>query len=217
MDSIDIVYVISLPERKDRRSHITNVLSRLDIKHDKVHMFDAIKRSPGYIGCALSHVGVLDHAISNRYNNIIVLEDDFNNVVSAEYFESAVDKFISRFDETYDVCLLTANNIRPTLDIDGCDSIRRAVYSKTTAGYIINKRAMQKIRDLFSFCATNLSKDMVYNEVNYEKYAIDVAWTRFQGSKSQFYVMYPPLGTQLDGYSDIEKKNVSYNLKLNRK
>lgn len=51
----------------------------------------AVQHTVGAIGCSLSHVAVMCHAISNKYKNIMVLEDDFHFVQPLCKVEEAIE------------------------------------------------------------------------------------------------------------------------------
>lgn len=81
----DHVYVINLPERTDRKREISNELGKIGLSFDSpsVQLFLAIRPenkggfpSIGARGCFMSHLGVLEHAVSAQYKSILILEDD---------------------------------------------------------------------------------------------------------------------------------------------
>jgi len=79
------VYIVSLPERIDRRKAMEAELKQLGYRVDGIHIryFDAIRPadqgnfpSIGAHGCYLSHLHILKEAIRDELHNILVLEDD---------------------------------------------------------------------------------------------------------------------------------------------
>jgi len=87
IDYFDRVEIISLVERKDRRSDLTNQIAKLgkNIDGDKIRFFDAIKPidkgefpSIGARGCFESHLAVLKNADSDGVQNLLIIEDDLN-------------------------------------------------------------------------------------------------------------------------------------------
>jgi glycosyl transferase family 25 len=70
----DQIYVLNLDKRPDRWSNIQTQLARAGIL--KAIRFPAVARSPGWIGCFESHLGILQRALSTNARNILVLEDD---------------------------------------------------------------------------------------------------------------------------------------------
>ena len=88
-DVFDHTYIISLPSRRDRRQESIAELERVGNPYDgqRISFLDAVRPSDragftsiGAHGCFLSHRSVLDDALSNGYQQIMVLEDDFSFV-----------------------------------------------------------------------------------------------------------------------------------------
>ncbi len=85
LDCFDRIYVISLPERTDRRAEMAVQLSRIGLswKAPRVHLFPAIRppdkgkfSSVGAQGCFLSHLAVLKDAHEHGVESVLILEDD---------------------------------------------------------------------------------------------------------------------------------------------
>jgi len=81
------VYIINLPARADRRREIEGQFARIGLstQHPSVSFFNAVKPSEaggwpsvGAYGCFMSHLGVLDQAIENRLDRVLILEDDMD-------------------------------------------------------------------------------------------------------------------------------------------
>lgn len=79
------VYLINLPDRRDRRIASEAQLQRigLSLDHPRVTLFPAIRPddaagfpSRGARGCFLSHLGVLRAAVAAGHPSFVVLEDD---------------------------------------------------------------------------------------------------------------------------------------------
>lgn len=81
------IYIINLPERKDRRDEIKEQLALigLSLNHHRVTLFSATKPSDagefesiGARGCFMSHLEVLRDAQSRKFSKILIIEDDLN-------------------------------------------------------------------------------------------------------------------------------------------
>lgn len=86
LELFDHVYVLNLPERRDRRKQVTRELARLGDGHvpDHVRFLAADKpKTPGGFpccgarGCFESHLLALEEAQRARAERLLVLEDDF--------------------------------------------------------------------------------------------------------------------------------------------
>lgn len=98
----DRIYVINLPERSDRRKEVLAELKRVGLRHDDplVQVWRAVRpsdrgdfRSIGARGCFLSHLGVLEDAIAQGLDRILIIEDDMDwtaQVLSPEFDATAL-------------------------------------------------------------------------------------------------------------------------------
>jgi GR25 family glycosyltransferase involved in LPS biosynthesis len=84
-DYFNRIYVVNLPERKDRLQDTKVVLSRINLSLDSqdFEVFPAIKPqdsagfpSVGVRGCFLSHLTILKKALEEGLPNLLILEDD---------------------------------------------------------------------------------------------------------------------------------------------
>ncbi len=86
-DYFQQIYIINLPERKDRRDEMEEQLALigLSLNHPKVQLFAATRptnagefESIGARGCFMSHLEVLRDARSKKLDRLLILEDDLN-------------------------------------------------------------------------------------------------------------------------------------------
>lgn len=101
----DMIYVINLETRADRRKEINEQLLKigLSLSSENVTLFKAVKPSDagefpsiGAKGCFFSHLGVLKDCHSHQFKRILILEDDLNLV---ENFNEKFDFLISKLDK----------------------------------------------------------------------------------------------------------------------
>jgi hypothetical protein len=88
MDFFTKSYIISLPERRDRRKAMTLELKRIGISlpaSTQIAFFPAVKPpdqgdfpSVGARGCFLSHLAVLTEARDQGLKNVLIMEDDLS-------------------------------------------------------------------------------------------------------------------------------------------
>ena len=180
---IDQVVYINLQHRTDRREQIENELSI--VASEKLQRFNAIKHDNGRIGCAMSHIAVLDLAIQNNWNNVLILEDDMK-WDKKDGFELLKNLALN----PYDVIVLGGTYV--TYDIN----TYKLTKTLTTTAYLVHNHYFQTLRDQFSNCLTNNNP-------------IDKEWNLLIKADNWFIVQ-PNLCVQRTGYSDIEKKHVNY-------
>ena len=74
-------------------------------------------------------------AKERNYKNILVLEDDFEFIVTKEVFEQNLTEFFeSNID--YNVCMLSYN-LNDFLEMDN-SVVNKILFSQTASGYIVN-------------------------------------------------------------------------------
>jgi glycosyl transferase family 25 len=186
MDTIEKVVYINLAYRTDRRKQVEKELSIFP--PEKVLRFDAIKDEKGHIGCSLSHIAVLKMAITKKWNNVLIVEDDM--IWNKKHFNTGIETFNNLINNPYDVIVLGGTFVEyiPTTN--------KLIRCKTTTSYLIHNHYFQKLLDCFK------------NSIIHNSY-IDEEWKSLQKSDNWF-IIYPPLVIQSTGYSDIEKKVVNY-------
>ena len=98
---IDKIIYINLDHRTDRKKEIENELEKFNLKN--YERFPAIKHINGAIGCSKSHLEIIKNAKQQGYKNILVLEDDFEFLVSKDQF---YDQLYKLLQTPFDVSLL---------------------------------------------------------------------------------------------------------------
>lgn len=105
-DYFDLVCVINLPHRKDRRRQITAELNRVGmwLAPNHVEIFPAVRPTEaagfptiGYRGCFMSHLGVLKYALKAKARNVLIIEDD---LTISDRFKTDEKALIDQLDDT---------------------------------------------------------------------------------------------------------------------
>jgi len=213
MNNLDKIYVINLKERLDRKNHILNQFNKFNIKNyefvdaikpslDQVnewcenyciraknYVSDFNKYKIGCLGCLQSHLKIYKDIVKNNYKNCLILEDDCliqNNNID-EYIKYCINTNYGLF------YLGGTNSVKPT-------KIKNDLYKSnkthTTHAYIISY-------DCAKYIEQNIN--------NFEK-EIDIYLSDIIQSKFFCYCLYPSYYIQLDGFSDIQGKNINYNM-----
>ncbi len=183
------IYIINLEKRKDRKEEIIKELNKYKI--DNYEFIKAIEFPDGYIGCALSHIIALDLAIKNKYDKVIILEDDFIFLKNPNELNIEID---------FDVFLL-GGTIYEKENIPDINFLRIKRASRTE-GYIIKKHYYKTLKNCFIDSVRNLLIKHTH------EYKLDILWKHLQ-VKDKFYINSSGLiGGQREGYSDIQKQNM---------
>ena len=106
-ENIEKIFYINLERRTDRREEVEGELSKINLL-EKVERFNAISHVNGSVGCGQSHLAVLKLAKERKYKNVLILEDDFQFLVSKEVMEENLRVFFDA-NISYDVCMISYN------------------------------------------------------------------------------------------------------------
>lgn len=193
-------FYINLEKRKDRYEEINRELDKIDWckKRERI---DAVYHEKGYIGCTLSHIKTLEVAIERNYEYIMILEDDFEFLVSKKELIYRLH-LLNNYDKDFDIVLLS-RNVHEKIIMN--EYIWKCVRVATTAGFIVVKKFYKILLENFKEAYDLASRGYPYNQC-----AIDINWYKLQGSDSKFYTFSKPLGKQRCSYSDIECRTVDY-------
>jgi len=102
----DRIYIINLPERKDRRSEMMHELAQAGIpaQSDRVEFFPAIRPDDaggfpgiGARGCFMSHHAVLRRALADGLRRVLIMEDD---LAIARSFPRDQERLIAQLRQT---------------------------------------------------------------------------------------------------------------------
>ncbi len=198
-----IIY-INLEERRDRIQEIKGELAKLGMSGTR---FPAVKKSPGSLGCGLSHVGVLELAIKRGLKQVLVLEDDAV-IVDLDRLKRVLEQ-ASKMD--FDVLSLSHNSLTTRVRKDGAqppEGLVRAEEMQTTAAYLVRGHYMPKLLQTFRKSVQGLRK-----EGNKSKFAIDIFWKKLQKS-DRWLCTNPSVIYQRPGYSDIAQRHHDYTKQL---
>lgn len=199
IDDIKHAFYINLEHRTDRKEHVEKQLDNIGIQADR---FNAIRMDNGAIGCSISHLKLLQYALKNNLDHILIVEDDIL-FLDPEKFKSQFNKFIELHGNNWEVILFAGNNMPPYEKID--ETCIKVSKCQTTTGYLVNKHFIKALEQNVKMGLSNL-----LNRPNErEKFAIDKFWFVLQ-SASRWYLITPPTVIQRLDYSDIEKRVTNY-------
>ena len=196
-DIKNILY-INLDKRKDRKSLVEKELDNLGLNGTR---FNAIKLSPhsrnyGAIGCSLSHLKCLSNAKENKWDHVMIVEDDIQ-FLDPETFKNQLNLFLSFSENNFDVLLLAGNNMLPFLPVN--NNCIQVMNCQTTTGYIVLNHYFDT---LIANIKEGISKLIQYsNDIQF--YAIDKYWIKLQ-RKHNWYLLTPLTVVQRKNYSDIQ-------------
>lgn len=205
---IDHTYYINLNKREDRNRHtLEKVIPFFGLKDEQFTRMPAVDTSSALslslrsVGCAQSHVNIYRDAKEKNYDYIMVLEDDFQPIVTSSTFDMNLKYLFDNFSG-FNVCNLAYNNMQEIIPIEGPISFCSEV--QTTSAYIIRTSFVETIIPTI----LNSIKELK-NGAPAQIHAIDQCWKKFQKRENKWFVM-QRVGIQAEGYSDIEGRGVNY-------
>lgn len=201
ISDIKYVFYINLQSRPDRKKHVEKQLQNIGINSDVYRRFNAVQLANGAIGCSLSHLHCLQIAKRENLSHIMIVEDDIH-FKDANIFKTQFNRLLHT-QHNWDAVLLAGNNVGPYQILSDC-----AVHvsqCQTTTGYLVKS-------DYFDTLIENYRagiKLLMENPQLHSSFAIDKYWFKLQ-MKDLWLLVYPLVVTQLDNYSDILKRFISY-------
>ena len=200
LEDIKHAFYINLDHRTDRKEHVTNQLTNLGLQG--FERFNAIKMENGAVGCSMSHLKILQSAVQNNWDHVLIVEDDIT-FLDPVLFRANFETFLQRNGNNWDVILLAGNNMPPYDAVDDvCIKVKRC---QTTTGYLVNGHYIKKLMENVKMGLTQL----IHKPASHTMYAIDKFWFLLQ-AVDKWYLIIPPTVVQREDYSDIEKKRTNY-------
>jgi glycosyl transferase family 25 len=192
---IDHIFYINLDKRTDRKIEIESQLNAFGLSYER---FSAIETpGQGIVGCGLSHTAVLKLAKECGYRNILILEDDFEFLVSKDEFELQLTQLFEHQPSiSFDVCMLSYNLHLSEPHTSGSNVVGCVKYAQTASAYIVNAHYYDMIIQLYEW-AIPLLKQTGQHWI----YANDVIWRQLQ-TKDKWVYFLTRVGRQSAGYSD---------------
>lgn len=206
LNNFDIIYYINLNHRKDRYENIIKELNKTNIDKKKINRIPGIyMKDFGILGCAKSHCLALESFLKSSLDNkyCIIFEDDFEFTLDQEKINILIDKVFNEVKD-FDVLMLSAN-ILNSKNID-FDFLTKIYDAQTLSGYAINRKFASILLNNYRESILLLEKEGTKSH----PYCFDIYMKRLQPF-TKWYALNPLIGKQIESYSDIENKIVSYN------
>ena len=164
----------------------------------------------GHVGCLMSHINALSRAIKeNLGENILICEDDFT-VKDMDYCNRMLDLLFDKFPN-WDVVMLGHNTFQAEdtgVETPNHEKIIKILDSQTTSGYLIKKRYIPRLLEIYTNDLSNYVKTGEWGDFSYN---VDQSWKILQ-PKDEWYGFSPPVGVQRASFSDIQNAQINYEL-----
>ncbi len=201
-DWVDAVLYINLAERTDRKEHLLTELAAGGVPAEKIWRIDAVRKDPGALGCTLSHIKAFQMILNHGWDRVLILEDDFTWMPGADVSRHVEE--LGSLAKRWDIMQISWNPSGRVIGDGPLAWLRRAVGVRTTSGYFVRGAFVGELLENFKEAAVAMFKNGYSPDS-----CCDMNWQKLQYD-SDWYVAYPPLGYQMDGWSDVEGREVSY-------
>jgi len=195
--NLDKIFYINLDKRRDRREEIEYELNRFNLFANSERIEAISKPNQGILGCTMSHLNAIRTAKDRNYNNVLILEDDFQFIVEKEEFENQLNNLFNT-SIPFDVCMISYN-IQRSCETNH-DFLQKVLEAQTASGYIVNNCFYDKLINLYEWAIPLLEQTK-----EHWNYANDQCWKRLQ-PESNWYALTNRCGKQRAGYSDNSEK-----------
>ena len=190
---------INLEERLDRRIHVEQQLKSIGICNPI--RFNAVKMRDGRIGCSMSHLKCLKLAQKNRWNHVLIVEDDIT-FLDAPMFSTQLSGFFQ--DKlAYDVLFLGGNVVPPYKPVNRhCVQVFKC---QCAVGYLVKQHYYET---LIQNIHEGIGK-LIQEPEKHILYAVDKYWFCLQ-RQHLWFIIVPLSVIKLQNYSDIEERETDY-------
>lgn len=187
-----VSYCINLKERKDRWEVCQKEFEKIGFFPKR---FEAIKNEKPWLGCYLSHLEILREARQKR-ENVLIFEDDVEFVnLDKISISDALDEIN---DMEWAMGYFGGNILKPFYQETSFWA--RLNHCQSTHSYFISK---EYLNDIIMFLEKN-------------PYIIDVLYANYLVPQFPSYIIIPMVAIQRTSYSNIEQKNMTYDIPIQR-
>ena len=192
-EMFELSFCINLDERTDRWEESKKEFEKINHLPER---FSAIKHDNPSFGCFYSHLVILNRAVSEN-KNVLIFEDDVEFIQddTLSIIESALEE-LSNME--WDMLYLGGNILKPFYQVT--DHLARLSHCQSTHAYAVNKNFLPTLEEY-------LRKNV---------YIIDVMYAEGVIPYTNSYIVYPMIAIQRSSYSDIEKREMTYDIPLER-
>jgi len=163
--------------------------------------FDAIRDTPGILGCTRSHAECLIRMIRNGWDCVMICEDDARFRVSRADLDVLVESFLN--DPQAEVACLAYNHCRPPKPYNPL-FVRAPDDTRSAACYLVKSSIAPDLLALFEKGIRGLSRGG-----SRDVYGSDMIWRGLQQDRV-FLLPIKRAVFQAAGFSDVEGKVVDY-------
>lgn len=194
-EKITKVIYINLEEAIERKESCIKILKSI-FDEDKIIRFNAIKDR--YLGATKSHIGCLELAIQNNWNNILIVEDDLS-IYNENNNLKSLNTLYKLLNKNFDVIVLGGTSILYNPWNNNLYKCHNGI------AYIVNKSYYLKLKNHYQEGLNKLIQINKLKKKLHNEYIFDAYWNLLQ-KKDNWKIIYPPIFYQKNNYSYINNK-----------
>jgi GR25 family glycosyltransferase involved in LPS biosynthesis len=175
INDIDAFIYINLEDREDRKKALLNEFEKLGLPKNKIRKIAGVRiPKNGHKGCMQSHILALQMAKLNKWDRVVIFEDDARLNVEPSEFKKMFEKALAV--EKWDMIILHGANQSEKEKID--NDLYYLKRSTQSTGYVIKSTYFDKLLNLFIHCNDMMSKDNWEIPGSWEGHALDQMWNK---------------------------------------
>jgi hypothetical protein len=180
-NSLDAVIYINLENRDDRKSLILKEIEKLDISNSKIHKISGVYTPKnGHKGCVQSHILALELAKLNKWQRVLILEDDAELVVEPSMAKEMINTCLNIPDWNIFMLGTFYKKIKGIVDELGNGlNVERVAVSTTGTAYIVKYDYIDTLMNVFRTSNDHMSRDKLTGKDS-EPWALDQQWLKLQ-------------------------------------
>jgi GR25 family glycosyltransferase involved in LPS biosynthesis len=180
-NSLDAVIYINLENRDDRKSLILKEIEKLDISKSKIHKISGVYTPKnGHKGCVQSHILALELAKLNKWQRVLILEDDAELVVEPSMAKEMINTCLNIPDWNIFMLGTFYKKIKGIVDELGNGlNVERVAVSTTGTAYIVKYDYIDTLMNVFRTSNDHMSRDKLTGKDS-EPWALDQQWLKLQ-------------------------------------
>lgn len=186
----DRIYVLNLTKRTDRLLAITEEFEEYEIPFERV---SAIEKPNGAEGLRDSMIEIFNEVIEKQLSNILIFEDDAKAVIEKPHVDYTMEQVIKQLPPNYWVCFLGG---QPSAGFSNYYSANLFPAIKYFSTHSV-MYSLQGVKEI-------MTRGM--------EFPIDNWMVSDIQSQGNCYAVNPLLFTQREGFSDICKNEINWNL-----
>jgi len=148
---IDKKYVISLDHRQDRKDSAIKEFEKIGVTDYIFYpgfntratgLLSRYLTNPGTAGCYMAHQAIIHEAYANKYDNVLIMEDDLG------FVEGFADKFVEQWKQVpanYDMVWIGSNEIKSKLSTKVSENLNIPGQVWGAHCYLLSKSGIEKI------------------------------------------------------------------------